>query len=97
MVGLPQHKPLQHQVALPILCPLQTMMSAWPSLAHVAPADVATTAPAASTVSAIKASPWTAQAVAAKVELGLGWGLGLGGGPEGHQANLLSFSPSHRC
>ena len=45
---------------------------------------------AASAVSAIKASPWTAQAMAAKVEPGFGWGLGPGGGPEGHLASLLS-------
>lgn len=79
-------------MALLVLCPLQIMMSAWPSLACVAPGDAATTPQAASAVSAIKASPWTAQATAAKVESGFGWSPDLRGGPEGGQANLLSLS-----
>lgn len=79
-------------MALLVLCPLQIMMSAWPSLASVVPGDAATTPQAASAVSAIKASPWTAQAMAAKVESGFGWNPDLGGGPEGGQANLRSLS-----
>ena len=47
------------------------MTSAWPSLAHVVPVGAATMPQAASAVSAIKASPWTAPVMAAKVELGL--------------------------
>lgn len=79
-------------MALLALCPLQIMMSAWPSLAYVVPGDAATTPQEASAVSAIKASPWTAQAMAAKVESGFGWSPDLGGSPEGGQANLLSLS-----
>lgn len=79
-----------HQVALPLLCPLQTMTSAWPSLAHVVPVGAATMPQAASAVSAIKASPWTAPVMAAKVELGLDEVWVLGGGPGGCLASLLS-------
>lgn len=58
----------------------------------MAPVDTAATTQVASAVSAIKASPRTAQAVAAKVEPGFARSLGLGGGPEGCQVSPLSFS-----
>lgn len=51
--------------------------------------DASTMLQAASAVSAIKVSPWTAQVV--RVELGFGWSLGLGGDPEGRWVSPLSF------
>lgn len=74
------------------------MMSAQPSLAHVVPAGTATTPRAASAVNATKASPWTAQAMAVKVQPSFGWGLVFGGvGPESRLVNALSLSLCLRC
>ena len=88
-------------------CLLQTMMSAWPGLAHVVPGGAATMPQAASAVSAIKASPWTAPVMAAKVELGLevrsrpqGWPWGLPGQPLVlflHLTDVDECNGPHRC
>lgn len=79
-------------MTLPLLCPLQIMTSAWPSLAFLAPVDATTSLLAASAVTAIRASLWTAQAAAVKAELGFGWHPGLGGRSEGPWVSRLSLS-----
>lgn len=93
-----RHKSPNRQAVLPVLCPLQTMTSAWLSLARVALAGAATTHQAASAASATKASPRTAQAVAVKVELGFGWGPDPRLRPRvgGRPASPLALSVSRR-